>query len=221
MNIIEATLRALNSLQDEFRAEPTLFFTEHDLASRACQLIQQELGQPKVNRAEGKTYYLVHHEYPTPFRCDMRGHTFAIKGEKDRTPRGGKYQRGHYDLVVFNPKFLKKCGYDLAKGQNLKAVNKKIPGLIDMIGAPPILIGVEFAFNRDPFRSQKAIDQWWGSVLQDYEKLKASRTWKERPFMQEIIVMAFDATSEAVKNSRVHSDLTHCSEIRYCSPNYG
>ncbi|MFX0199650.1 MAG: hypothetical protein ACFFCW_26300, partial [Candidatus Hodarchaeota archaeon] len=78
-NIIETTLRALNSLQGEFRAEPTLFFTEHDLASRAYQLIQQELGHPKVRDDNGKTHYLVHHEYPTPFRCDMRGHTFAIK----------------------------------------------------------------------------------------------------------------------------------------------
>jgi hypothetical protein len=218
VNIVESTLRALDSLQDEFRAEPTLFFTEHDLASRAYQLIQQELGHPKARDADGKTHYLVHHEYPTPFRCDMRGVAFAVKGDDIRTPQKGKYRRGHYDLVVFNPKFLQKCKYNLAKGQNFKSVNEEIPALINIIGTAPILLGVEFAFRRDPFHSQKAIDRWWDEVLQDYEKLQASRTWKDRPFIQEIMVMAFDASGEAAKNDRVRDDITRVREIRYSSP---
>ena len=121
-------------------------------------------------------------------------------------------------MVVFNPKFLQKCKYNLAKGQNFKSVNEEIPALINIIGTAPILLGVEFAFRRDPFHSQKAIDRWWDEVLQDYEKLQASRTWKDRPFIQEIMVMAFDASGEAAKNDRVRDDITRVREIRYSSP---
>ncbi|MFX0199199.1 MAG: hypothetical protein ACFFCW_24010, partial [Candidatus Hodarchaeota archaeon] len=166
------------------------------------------------------THYLVHHEYPTPFRCDMRGHTFAIKDEGDRAPQGGRYQRGHYDVVVFNPKFLERCDYNLAKGQDYEAVKREIPRIINPIGTAPILLGVEFAFKRDPFRSQKAIDRWWDGVFQDYQKLQASKTWNDRPFMQEIIVMAFDATGRAGKHSRVRDDFNRLREIRYCAPTH-
>ena len=104
------------------------------------------------------------------------------------------------------------------KGQDYEAVKRKIPRMINTIGTAPILLGVEFAFKRDPFRSQKAIDRWWDEVLQDYEKLKASQTWNDRPFMQEIMVMAFDATARAGKHRRVKDDLTRFREIRYCAP---
>lgn len=212
MRIIEATRRALNCLEEEFRAEPSLFFTEHDLASRAYQLVQEELGHRKVRGNDGKSHYLVHHEYPTPFKCDMSGTSFAVKGEDS------KYKRGHYDLVVFNPRFLQECDYHLAKGQNYKSVKTHLPEVIADLGGVPILVGVEFMFNRHPFASQKNVEDWWKGVLQDYQKLEASRHWKDRPFMQEIVMMAFDITGEAEKNERVDADLDRYKAIKYCEP---
>ncbi len=214
MRIIEATRRALNCLEEEFRAEPSLFFTEHDLASRAYQLVQEELGHRKVRGNDGKSHYLVHHEYPTPFKCDMRGTSFTPK------PQDSKYKRGHYDLVVFNPKFLQhqKCNYKLAKGQHYAAIKSHLPGVMTDIGEAPILVGVEFMFNRDTFASEKSVEDWWKGVLQDYQKLDASRQWMDRPFMQEIVMMAFDAFGQAGKNERVRADLTRYTDIMYCAP---
>ncbi len=217
MSIVAAALKGLESLEEEFRNEPTLFFTEHDLASRAYELIQKELDHRKVRRNGGKSYYLVHHEYPTPFRCDMSGRSFAVKEEDDRTPRGGKYQRGHYDLVVFSPEFLQQCDYQLAKGQDYEIVKRDLPSVIKTIGSAPILVGIEFMFNRDPFASEKNVEDWWKGVLQDYQKLDASRQWKKLPFMEQIVMMFFDVAACDVANEDV-ADLIRRGEIRHCVP---
>jgi len=50
---------------------------------------------------------LVHDEYPTPFRCDMRKYDFRVTSDQERTQRGGLYKRGHHDLVISNPEFIK------------------------------------------------------------------------------------------------------------------
>ena len=218
VDIPGAVEHALETLEDEFRNEPTLFFTEHDLVSKAYQLIQQELGEAKVCGADGKIHYLVHHEYPTPFRCDMSGKGFVIKDEIDRTPRGSKYQRGHYDLVIFNPDYLKRCEYELAKGQNYKKLKLKLSEIIDATGAAAIVVGIEFMFNRDNFSSVSSIENWWAGVMQDYQKLLASKSWHGRPFMDKAIMMAFDASSQAGRHVQVKEDLSSHSEIQYCSP---
>ncbi len=212
MRIIEATRRALNCLEEEFRAEPSLFFTEHDLASRAYQLVQEELGHRKVRGNDGERHYLVHHEYPTPFKCDMKGTSFTPK------PEDSKYKRGHYDLVVFNPRFLQECDYHLAKGQDYASIKSRLPEAMAKIREAPILVGVEFVFRRDRFPSTKSVERWWDYVLQDYKKLEASRQWMDRPFMQQIVMMAFDAFGEAGKNERVRADLTRYTDIMYCAP---
>ena len=94
LSISKRVLEALDILQEEFRKDPTLFFTEHDLVSRAYELIQEKVGHHKVPGADGNSHYLVHHEYPTPFRCDMRGHSFAVKGDDDRHLRAGNISAG-------------------------------------------------------------------------------------------------------------------------------
>jgi len=208
----------LRTLENEFRAEPTLFFTENDLVSRAYQLIQQELGQLKVYGSDGAAHYLVHHEYPTPFRCDMSGSTFQIKKEDARTPRGGKYQRGHYDLVVFNPDFLEGCDYQLAKGQNFEVVKRKMPDIVAELRRAPILVGIEFMFNRDDFASERHLEHWWNGVMQDFKKLCASKSWQDRPLMKQIIMMAFDASGKTAHHELIKRDLLEHPEIRYCCP---
>jgi hypothetical protein len=132
----------------------------------------------------------------------MSGHTFYVKDEDERTPsRDGKqcrkYRRGHYDMVVFNPEFLKKCSFNLAKGQNYELFKRRITGLIDSIEEPPILVGIEFMYNRVPFPTSKSVDRWCSAVSQDYKKLKASKDPKYpkhlngKPFMKETIMMPF------------------------------
>ncbi len=232
MDIVKEVRDSLNQLKKEFEKNYTLFFTEHDIASRAYDLVQKGLNYYKVKGINGETYYLVHHEYPTPFRCDMRKDAFCVKGEDERTPssdgkRGHKYGRGHYDMVVFNPEFLKKCSFDLAKGQNYELFKRQITGLIDSIEEPPILIGIEFMYNRKPFSSDKSVESWCEAVLQDYEKLKASKDPKYlkypkhlngKPFMKEIIMMSFAIGSkDRVKQANDCLPKSNYPEIILCS----
>lgn len=78
---------------------PYYFFTERDIHSLLCDIANEELrlrGVTETKTSDGYLVNLVHHEYPTPFRCDMEGYNFA---KKDKPP----YKRVHYDLVILNP----------------------------------------------------------------------------------------------------------------------
>jgi len=118
-------------MEATFRECPQCFFSEHDIHSVLYCLAKEELKQHEISSEQitrdGHITSLVHHEYPTPFRCDMHGHTFRRAGEKERTRRGGLYKRGHYDLVVLNPYFVKAneldaiCGKDYAKFRSMLA----------------------------------------------------------------------------------------------------
>jgi hypothetical protein len=188
--------QAVTELQNEFRQNPTLFFTEHDLASRCYSFIQSALQYPTVTGKDGSLFYLVHLEYPTPFRCDMSNENCDYKSEDDPTPQGNKYQRGHYDLVVFNPAFLKECTYELVNGQNYEQLKRELPAILYLTQEPAILLGLEFTFNPVPFSSRKQVQNWRDSALRDYQKLENSENWEYMPFMKEYRMLAFDGTGE-------------------------
>lgn len=193
---LQPICQAITGLQTEFQQNPSLFFTEHDLASRCYFLIQNALQFRTVTGKDDRLFYLVHHEYPTPFRCDMSNQNCDYKNDDDPTPRGSKYQRGHYDLVVFNPEFLKECTYELAKGQNYEQLKRELPIILYQTQEPAILLGLEFMYNRNPFTSQKQAQNWRDSVLQDYQKLQNSENWEYLPFMNEYRMLAFDGAGE-------------------------
>ena len=121
-------------------------------------------------------------------------------------------------MVVFNPEFLKKCSFNLAKGQNYELFKRRITGLIDSIEEPPILVGIEFMYNRVAFPSCKSVDSWCNAVLQDYKKLMASKKPKNlngKPFMKEIIMMAFTIGSKE-RIDQAKARLSQYTEIILC-----
>jgi hypothetical protein len=96
-------------LGEMFHTYPDYFFTEHDIHSLLCDIANEELqlrGVTSTETSDGHQVSLVHHEYPTPFRCDMEGYKFEKKSEPP-------YKRGHYDLVILNPEFVKKNRLDI------------------------------------------------------------------------------------------------------------
>lgn len=110
---------------ETFQTCPHYFFTEHDIHSVLYNITNEELQLSGVFEEKTSDEYqvsMVHHEYPTPFRCDMKGYNFE---KKDRAP----YKRGHYDLVVFNPDFVRDnelrvvCGKDY---QKLRSAMRKV-----------------------------------------------------------------------------------------------
>lgn len=180
-NIIGAVDQSIEELCKEFRSRPTLFYTEHDIISFFYTILQRNLSMATVRDRDAREHILVHMEYPTPFRCDMEGNRFAIKGDDERTPHGGLYQRGHYDVVVLNPDFIKEHSYELIKAQDYDAYKKLVLPKLSK-DDPAILYGLEIALRRDPFPllqakggGREVIDAFIAQVNQDADKLVASQ----------------------------------------------
>lgn len=219
-HIIDLVDEALVLLEKEFLRHPTYFYTEHDLASRAYGLIHERLRTYVVRGTDKKIHTLVHHEYPTPFKCSMKGHTFSIQDEDS------EFRRGHYDIVVFNPDFLRKCSHVAARGQDFKVFKEEWKSVAV---EPAILVGIELMYNRQTRHS----DNWWKEVKQDYKKLQRSKRVVDsgdrieegserledsgRLFMREIRVLAFDAVPSDSPKAEVPSDLKSApkSEFKY------
>ena len=125
--------KVINGLQTTFKSCPHCFFSEHDIHSSLYNIVKKELeqlGTDSQTTHDGYTTSLVHHEYPTPFRCDMRGNKFRLPTrEEERTQKGGLYKRGHYDLVIFNPEFVKNHELDMVCGKNYQKLRSILPRL--------------------------------------------------------------------------------------------
>jgi hypothetical protein len=194
--IIGAVDQSIEELCKEFRSRPTLFYTEHDMVSFFYAILQRTLSMATARDRDASEHLLIHLEYPTPFRCDMGGHRFAIKGDDERTPQGGLYRRGHYDVVVLNPAFIKEHSYELIKAQDYALYKKLVLPKLDRDN-PAILYGLDFVLRRDPFpllrererKGREVIDAFIARVNEDAEKLVASQAIPG--FMDRVKVLTF------------------------------
>ncbi len=216
--ILGGVERALDALQTEFRQGYNLFFTEHDLASRAYHLIQQELGYQQIRDLAGEKNFLVHHEYPTPFRCDMHKVSFAVVDDDARTAKGGKFRRGHYDLVVFDPEFIRHSVFQVLNGQNYRLLKRELPRLMLSLGESPICYGIELIYKRRPFSSVHHVNRWFDRIRQDLEKLEASKVWQGRRFMQSVISIAFNRDTRQQMERRIMELFKAHANLVYCAP---
>lgn len=207
--------QALGELQEEFLAEPGLFFNEHDAASRCYTLIQEALDYEMVELADGVWTCLLHHDYPAPVRCEPEGSEFAAKAGSDKDSQDGEYQRVQYDLVVFNPAYLNWCSYELAIGENFQLLREKLPWILERLDGPAILLGIEFVLNRTPFASEEEARQWCEKVERAYEKLRMSLVYEGKPFMENIMMLAFDAAGGEYKEM-IEKRLGRCEGLVYC-----
>jgi hypothetical protein len=161
--------KVLQQLASSFKEKPRKFFTEHDLHSHLYHLVESELqGKAYAISKDGFEVGLVHHEYPTPFRCDMSNKRFCIKNDPDITPKKGRFKRGHYDLVVLNPEFVKSFDAVVVAGKNYKRfIEEK-----SKINASPLLWACEIVFGAHVEDGLPA--NWENLVIQDADKIRAS-----------------------------------------------
>jgi len=168
MKIID---ECINQLCNEFERYPTRFFTENDLTCHLYSMINAKLPDLSATDADGESYLLLHTEYATPFRTNMKGTNF------EHVENGG---RGHYDLIALNPDFIEQHSYPVIYGQSWKNCKNSIIPWCGKNG-PFILYGVEIMLKRRPLGKTKNLKRWgtWDhrikSILQDYEKLKESQ----------------------------------------------
>ncbi len=218
-NIIDAVDRSINELCDQFQSYPTKFYTENDLVCFLYHLLRRNVEPPDVYDKDGCMHSLIHTEYPTPFRCDMGGNRFVVKDEADRTEAGGKYQRGHYDIVTLNPGFVRHHTYQEIKAQDYELYQRRVLSNLS-VDNPVILYGIEFMFSRDPlerFRGEnkeRGVDQFIPKVIQDADKLIESR--KVKGFMDRVKMLVFVKGSSKDVCSLLSERLSVRAEIILC-----
>lgn len=121
-----------------FRGFPYYFFTERDIHSLLCDITNEELqlhGVEPMKTSDGYEVSLVHHEYPTPFRCDMKDHRFE---KKDGPP----FKRGHYDLVVLNPEFVGSNSLDVVSSKSFETFTTAM----ENVNVAPLIWACEVVF---------------------------------------------------------------------------
>ncbi len=216
--IIEAVNKSIDTISGEFRSHPTCFFTENDIVCRFYGIMLEELPVSKAIDKDGHEHFLVHREYPTPFRCDMSGGRFEVKDDDARTEKGGKFQRGHYDMVVLNPDFVDRHRFEVIRAQNYQLFKDEVVSKVDSYG-PPILYGLEFMYRRDPLRysrgtdREKGIEVFLAKVVQDADKLLAS---KERGFIDQAKMLTFVKGNSKEICSLLTDRLSSRDEITLC-----
>jgi hypothetical protein len=185
--IIEAVDQSIQTISDLFAKEATRFFTENDLVCCFHRLLHDRLELLDMGSAKDQDklpHNLIHCEYPTPFRCDMKGKAFQARMDDETTPNKGKYSRGHYDVVVLNPTFVRNHSYSAIKGQTYAVFQATVlPSLSQ--DDPAFLYGLEFMFSRDEIKPsrgsdwEKAAKDFVAKVLQDAAKRKRALDERE------------------------------------------
>ena len=179
--VIVAVEKAIEELCKEFRSRPTLFYTEEDIAAFFYALLQHHLSMARAHDRDGSEHFLVHREYPAPFRSDLSGNRFAIRGDDERTADGTPYPRGVYPVVVLNPEFMAQYSYELIKAQDYELFKKLVLPHLDKT-KPAILFGVACMFRSDPFpllledKGKEIIDGFVAEVNKEVDHLIAGRS---------------------------------------------
>lgn len=127
----------IEDVNSKFNDCPQCLFSEHDIHSVLYNTTISKLDRigigTKEKTKDKQITCLVHHEYPTPFRCDMGELSFRRTGERERTEKGGLYKRGHYDLVVLNRDFVKENVLDVVCGKDYEKLLDRLPRLSSVL----------------------------------------------------------------------------------------
>lgn len=218
--IINSVDKSIDSLISIFPSHPTLFYTENDLVCSFFAILKQNLPFYEAPDKEGFWHSLIHSQYPTPFRCDMTKGKFKVMDDDARTEKGTKYQRGHYDLVILNPDFIKQYTYEVINAQNYEKFKKEIR-FESWKDNPIVLYGIEFMFSRAPLKwsrgqnNEKGIENFISSILQDYNKLLAAKNIAG--FAAKIKMLAFLKGSAEDICSRIKEKLLSNQDITICA----
>ncbi len=187
-----------------FEKHPYRFFTEHDIHSELARIATEYLvgdGSLYAKTIEGYEVSRVHHEYPTPFRCDMRNYDFRVitEDEFDASRQKGlktRARRGFIDLVVLNPDFCASNKLSVVTGKMYADV---LASLRDQ-QYPALDLAIEVVYHSTYDRKKHAgiMKRRVTSTKQDYDKLVALKNLKytgNRLFCKEAAMFFFSNTT--------------------------
>lgn len=177
-SIIKKVENTIQIVINEFKSNATQYFTENDIVMYFYSKLQRELGNDEYLDKDGKRHFLVHGEYPTPTKLDMRGSSCEIMSEKS------KHKRGHYDIVILNPEFIGSHTYEEIKAQSFRDFMNTFKSNVNK---PIVLYGIEFMLSRDEFKSIDDEKRFWDKTKQDARKLALT----DKGFMGNKRMLAF------------------------------
>ena len=179
------------------------FFTEHDIHSKLAHVAEDTLGIQRelyVKTSDGFMASRVHHEYPTPFRCLMKGSSFRKVSEEEyqqerQKNRRFRARRGYFDFVVLNTDFVASNKLSVVSGKSyaefLKNLgNRRFPAL-------DLAIEVVYFLTFDQKLHKGIMERRIDSTNQDYQKLVALMNFPEPhkiPFCKEAAMLFFSNT---------------------------
>jgi len=216
-------------IETAFRENPYRFFTEHDLhfeLSRiATEFLRNEGSLFAKTCDEPKNFVLsrVHHEYPTPFRCHMKGSNFRLIKEDEyraRKLRDPKFRarRGWIDFVVLNSGFVFSNRLRVISGKMyrdfLASLKEKQHTALDLA------VEVVYFPTFDEKRHIGIMRRKVGSTMQDYNKLVAVKQFAYldgTPFCREAAMMLFSNTIHKNKLNEILASFPLRKEVSFFS----
>jgi hypothetical protein len=218
--IINLVDEAIEVVSSKYVSNPFKFYTENDLVCEFYQAFSQKMGTYDIADINGKAHNLVHTEYPTPFRCDMSGYNFEVKKDDELSPRGGKYSRGHYDVVILNPSLIRQLSREELRAQKYEVYKKNVLPKIRP-GNPMVLYGLEFVLHRKQVNNSNSANLLSKIIMQDHKKLIEStnpllHTRPYNGFMLKYKTLAFFENNDYIKD--IEKRLEDRGNIRLCYP---
>jgi len=193
-------------LQERIDQDPNQFFTEHDIHAEIYLIFSRlttELGYNQVRTKDGHLANTVHHEYPTPFRADMKSGGFRIIPEY--LSDSSSFTRPRIDCVILNPEFIRNNPLRVVAGKDFRILKENLNNQKHSVLKTAVEV-VYFPFT--PITSRKYMGKRdIDSVIQDYLKLAALRDYEfnnQVPYSEEAGMLAIsNKISEEEFNTKI------------------
>jgi len=159
----DAVWGAINKTINKFREHPYYFFTESDIHSYFYHALYSS--EYEVPTADNKRIYCIHREYPTNFRY-KKSELLNIDFKEPYKLEGESGSRGHYDMAVLDPDFIKNINSqkDIIN-KDVSLVIKRAQNNKNFTISKELLFAIEFKYVIN--NSKKFIDE----VKMDNKKL--------------------------------------------------
>ena len=202
----------LNYLSDQIEAtfieHPHQFFTEDDIHTQLALIangLVRSKGSLYAKTRDGFVVSRVHHEYPTPFRCHMKGSEFRLitedvfKEEKLKNPNF-RARRGYIDFVVLNSDYVSSNKLRVVSGKRYRDFRESLSER--QLPALDLAVEVVYFPTFDEKLHDGIMNIRVSSTIQDYKKLATLMEFtypNNIPFCNEAAMMFFSNTIHKAK----------------------
>jgi len=198
-DIVRAVDSSIEKLCYDFQKYPYNYFTENDLVCKFYQFFTSETGDYMAKDRDEKNHRIIHMEYPTPFKCSMKGTDLQLMADNSR------YRRGHFDIAILNQDIIRQLNFEEIRSQSFPMVMNKVLKKVNRT-CPMILYALEFIFHRGCLK-KKGPEDFGRKINQDHLKLikannPGTQMFGKNNFVQNYLTVAFFYDSAQENNIR-------------------